>query len=216
MPVPRLWSWSLSPFAGKARIVLAEKGIEVELLEIDPRNRPQRLRQLNPAGRVPVLEVDGTGIPESTVICEWAEEMRPDPPLWPQDPTARAAARGLLAWLDDALTGSFFLSMRREAFGLEPTDHPDVVQTLRARLARNWPVLEARLALHDGTWLLPGREPTLLDLAAIPLAVRLPEWKPELEPDPNAQPRTEAWLAALRARPSAVEVGRRGEPVAAG
>jgi glutathione S-transferase len=56
---PRLWSWHLSPFAGKVRIAAAVTGTELDLIEIDPVQRPPRLRELNPAGRVPVLEVDG-------------------------------------------------------------------------------------------------------------------------------------------------------------
>ena len=89
MSSPRLWSWHLSPFAAKVRVACAEKGVELELVEIDPRHRPARLRELNPTGRVPVLEIDGRGIRESTAICEWLEETHPDPPLWPTEPAAR-------------------------------------------------------------------------------------------------------------------------------
>lgn len=213
MPTLRLWSWNVSPFAGKARIGLAEKGVEYELLEIHPRHRPARLRELNPTGRVPVLEVDGVAIRESTAICEWLEEVHPEPALWPRDPALRAAARGMLCFVDDELTMSFFQSMRKEAFGLEPTDHPDAVSHLRERLVRRWPTVEELLGRRDGPWLMGGEEPTLVDLAAIPLAVRLPEWKPELAPDAAALPQTAAWLKALRARPSAAEVDRKGEPV---
>jgi glutathione S-transferase len=136
MSPPRLWSWHLSPFAGKARIAFAEKGVPVELLEVDPRARPPRLRALNPSNRVPVLEVGDVAIRESTAICEWLEETHPEPPLWPADAAARAAARGLLRWVDDELTLNFFLSMRKEAFGLDRTDHPDLVTILRERLVR--------------------------------------------------------------------------------
>jgi glutathione S-transferase len=214
MAPPRLWSWQLSPFAGKARIAFAEKGVEVELLEIDPRNRPARLRQLNPTGRVPTLELDGRGIRESTVICEWLEETQPEPAFWPADPDARGAGRGLLRFVDDELTRNFFLSMRKEAFGIDATDHPDVVQHLREQLQKRWDTVERLLGQTDGPWLLEGEEPTLVDLSAIPLAVRLPQWKPELIPDESRYPLTTAWLERLRQRPSAAEVDRRGEPVA--
>jgi glutathione S-transferase len=206
-----LWSWRLSPFAGKARIAFAEKGVEVELVEVDPRKRPARLRALNPSNRVPVLEVGEVAIRESTAICEWLEDTRPEPPLWPADPTARAAARGLLRWVDDELTLNFFLPMRKEAFGIDPSDHPDVVAILRERLVRRWPTLEDLLSRTDGPWLLGGDSPSLVDLAAIPLAVRLAAWKPDLAP-PAELTRAAAWLEALRERPSAVEVDRRGEP----
>lgn len=213
MPTPRLWSWSLSPFAGKARIAFAEKGVDVDLLEIDPRNRPARLRELNPTGRVPVLEVNGTAIRESTVICEWLEECHPDPPFWPSDPDQRAAARGMLQFVDDELTRNFFLSMRKEAFGLDPSDHPDVIANLRDRLSTSWRAVEDMLSRSERPWLMGSEEATLVDLAAIPLAVRLPQWKPELVPSADQYPRSSEWLGRLRERPSATEVDRRGEPV---
>jgi glutathione S-transferase len=210
MSPPRLWSWSLSPFAGKARVVAAEKGIELELIEIDPRRRPPRLRELNPTSRVPVLEVDGVGVRESTAICEWFDEIAPDPPLWPADPVARAAARGLLRWVDDELSVNYFLALRKQTFGLDAEDHPDLISILDGRLARRWPRLEELLGRTDGVWMMGGETPTLTDLAAMPLAVRLTEWRPELAPAADAHPRTAAWLQALRDRPSAAEVNRRG------
>ncbi len=208
---PRLWSWMLSPFAGKVRIAFAEKGVPVTLLEVDPRRRPKRLRELNPTNRVPVLEVDGFAIRESTPICDWLEDTHPHPSLWPPDPAARAAARGLLRFVDDELTINFFLSMRKEAFGLDDSDHPEIVSILRDRLVRRWPTVEALLSRTDGPWLAGGEDPTLADLAAIPLAVRLPAWKPELAPGADLL-HTTRWLELLRARPSAAEVDRTGEP----
>jgi glutathione S-transferase len=212
MSTLRLWSWTLSPFAAKVRVAFAEKGIPLELVEVDPAHRPARLRELNPNGRVPVLELDGAALRESTVICEWLEETHPDPSLWPQDATERAVGRGLLRWVDDELTVNYFLSMRKAAFGVDSTDHPDAVTHLRERLVRRWPVAEELLGRREGTWLLGGENPTLADLAATPLAVRVGRWTPELAPDAERCPRTVAWLAALGERPSAAEVRRKGEP----
>jgi glutathione S-transferase len=212
MTTPRLWSWQLSPFATKARIGFAEKGVAVDLIEIDPRRRPARLRELNPTNRVPVLEVGDIAIRESTAICEWLEETAPEPSFWPAGAAGRAQARGMLRWVDDELTTNFFLSMRKEAFGIDRSDHPDVVAILRDRLLRRWATAEDLLARTDGPWFLGGENPSLVDLAAIPLAVRLPAWKPELAP-PAELTRTGAWLEALRERPSAAEVDHRGEPV---
>ena len=212
MPAPRLWSWNLSPFAGKVRAAFAEKGVELELIEIDPRQRPPRLRELNPTNRVPVLEVDGQAIRESAVICDWLEEAHPEPPLWPSDPTARAVARGLGRWVDDELARNFFLAMRKEAFGVDDTDHPHVVDHLRAALVRSWADAEVLHSRHDGPWLMGGEAPTLADLGAIALAVRLPQWRPDLAPDPGTYPRTDEWLTALRDRPSAAAVKHKGQP----
>jgi glutathione S-transferase len=146
MTTPRLWSWNLSPFAGRVRVAAAVKGVELDLIEIDPLKRPPRLRELNPTNRVPVLEIGDADSPvvvrESTAICEWLEEVGDGPSLWPQDVNARAAARGLTRWVDDELTVNFFLSFRKEAFGPDASEPPDIVDVLRGRLMRRWPVLD--------------------------------------------------------------------------
>jgi glutathione S-transferase len=211
MAAPRLWSWHLSPFAGKVRIAAAVTGTELDLIEIDPMKRPPRLRELNPANRVPVLEVDGTVVRESSAICDWLQDERTGPSLWPEDPARRAAARGLMRWLDDELTVSFFLSFRKEAFGPADGDPPDIVDRLRTNLMRRWPKLEDELARGDSPWLAGTAEPSLADLSGLPLAVRVPQWGPQLAP-PDELTRVNAWLDALRAHPAAGEVKRHGRP----
>jgi glutathione S-transferase len=211
MAAPRLWSWHLSPFAGKVRIAAAVTGTELDLIEIDPMKRPARLRELNPANRVPVLEVDGTVVRESSAICDWLQDERTGPSLWPEDPARRAAARGLMRWLDDELTVSFFLSFRKEAFGPADGDPPDIVDRLRTNLMRRWPKLEDELARGDSPWLAGAAEPSLADLSGLPLAVRVPQWGPQLAP-PDELTRVNAWLDALRAHPAAGEVKRHGRP----
>ena len=211
MATPRLWSWVLSPFATKARIALNVKQIPVEMIEIDPVNRPARLRYLNPAVRVPVLEAGDVAIVQSTAICEWAEETGAGPALWPSDPAQRARARGVLRWVDDELLTNFFLSMRKQAFGVdEATDHPEVIGNLRGALANRWKPLEAMLEGNGGSWLIDPAQPMLPDLAAIPLAARLPAWLPEHVPDADTYPLVTAWMEALRAHPAAIEVDHRG------
>ncbi len=87
---------------------------------------------------MPVLEVGGVAIRESSAICDSIEDTYPEPSLWPADPAERAAARGLMRWVDDELPVPFFLSMRLEAFGVGPTDHPDAVEHFRDRLSKRW------------------------------------------------------------------------------
>jgi glutathione S-transferase len=205
-----MYSWHMSPFAGKARIALRIKGIDVDLIEIDPANRPPELRRLNPSNRVPVLLVGDTAIRESTAIAEWAEETGHGPSLWGTDPAERAVARGMLRWVDDELLTNFFLAYRKQFFGLDQGDPENIVQVLRDRLVKRWKPLEAMLNATDGTWLLGGDEPGFADLAALPLAVRMIEWQSGLEPDPDAYPRTTAWFAAMKERPEVEEVDRKG------
>ena len=74
------------PYCARVRIALAEKGIAHEAVVIDLEDRPAWLYELNPVGRVPVLESDGWALPESVVINEFLEERYPEPPLLPADP----------------------------------------------------------------------------------------------------------------------------------
>ncbi|SDW10603.1 FtsZ-binding protein FzlA [Roseicitreum antarcticum] len=97
----RLYHVPLSPFCRKVRLTLAEKKIEVELIEERYwENAPDFLRR-NPAGKVPVLRYDGKTMAESQAICEYLDERHPTPPLMPRDPDARYEVRRLCAWFDD-------------------------------------------------------------------------------------------------------------------
>jgi RNA polymerase-associated protein len=89
------------PFCARVRIVLAEKGVPYEVVDVDLADRPAWLYEKNPAGKVPVLEEDGWVLPESAVIDEFLNERYPEPPLWPDDPGERAAARLLVFRFDD-------------------------------------------------------------------------------------------------------------------
>ena len=97
----RLYHIPLSPFCRKIRLVLAEKKIEVELVEERPWERRMEYLRLNPAGKVPLLRIDDLVLAESSAIFEYLEEVQPDPPLLPRRPAERAEARRLVAWFDD-------------------------------------------------------------------------------------------------------------------
>ncbi|MEL6646929.1 MAG: glutathione S-transferase family protein [Pseudomonadota bacterium] len=97
----KLYHVPLSPFCRKVRLVLAEKRIEVELIEERYwEAQPEFLRR-NPAGKVPVLRFEDRVMSESTPICEYIEERFPEPPLMPKSADARFEVRRLVAWFDD-------------------------------------------------------------------------------------------------------------------
>jgi glutathione S-transferase len=93
--------------------VLAEKEIEYETVEIDLRDRPAWIYELNATGRVPVLD-DGFILPESEVIMEYLEERYPEPALLPSDPRERAEARLLVHRFDKLLTDDYYAFRRNE------------------------------------------------------------------------------------------------------
>jgi glutathione S-transferase len=76
--VPTLYTADRCPYAARARIALAEKGIAYEAVEIDLDDRPALIYDKNSLGRVPVYEEDeGLVLPESEVIMEYLEERYP-------------------------------------------------------------------------------------------------------------------------------------------
>ena len=96
-----LYHLSLSPYCRKVLIVLAEKKIDYRLETENTWLRRREFLAINPAGEVPVLiEDDGTSIADSQTICEYLEEVVPDPSIFPADPKERAEARRIVAWFD--------------------------------------------------------------------------------------------------------------------
>jgi glutathione S-transferase len=90
----KLYNMNLSNFATKCRIAVYDKGINVEMAAIPggDSHSPEYLK-INPFGKVPTLDADGTAIAESEVINEYLEDKFPTPPLLPKSPEARAQVR---------------------------------------------------------------------------------------------------------------------------
>ena len=74
----RLYHVPLSPFCRKVRLSLAEKKIEVELVEERYWDKSAEFLRRNPAGKLPVLKIGDEILSESNAICEYLEEEYPD------------------------------------------------------------------------------------------------------------------------------------------
>jgi glutathione S-transferase len=176
------------PYVARVRIVLAEKGIEFESVEIDLSDRPDWFYVKNPVGRVPVIEEDGWILPESAVIMEFLEERYPEPALLPADPADRAAAR-LLIFRESDLTSPYYALRREEEGARERYDEA---------LGR----FEARVAERP---YLSGAEYGLADIALVPWFLRARDM---LGVELDGFPALEDWLARLEERPAvAAEAG---------
>ncbi len=88
-----LFSDAKSHYSHRVRIVLAEKGVVVEVIEIDPDNKPAELADLNPYNSLPVLVDRDLSLYESWVMMEYLDERFPHPPLMPVQPVSRAYSR---------------------------------------------------------------------------------------------------------------------------
>ena len=97
----RLYHVPLSPFCRKVRLVLAEKKMDVALIEERYWEQSTEFLRRNPAGKVPILRHEGALLTESTPICEYIEELNPEPSLIPKDAKARYEMRRLVSWFDD-------------------------------------------------------------------------------------------------------------------
>jgi glutathione S-transferase len=170
------------PYCARVRIVLAEKGIEYETVEIDLDNRPAWIYEKNPLGRVPVLEEDAFVLPESVVIDEYLEERYPEPPLWPADPAERALGR-LLVFRFDELSKPYY-ALRREEAGA------------RERLDRALAWLDALL---DAQTFLSGREYGLADIAYVPWILRA---RDRMGVELESFPALAGWAERLAERPA--------------
>jgi stringent starvation protein A len=177
-----LYDAARCPYCARVRIVLAEKGIEYEPVEIDLTDRPAWIYEKNATGRVPVVEEDAWILPESAVIMEYLEERYPEPPLLAADPADRALAR-LWIFRHDEFTRPYY-ALRREEDGAA------------ARFDAELGKLDAALA--DRPW-LGGREYGLADIAYVPWVLRARDM---LGVSLGEFPALSSWLDRLVARPA--------------
>ncbi|MFY7896718.1 MAG: glutathione S-transferase N-terminal domain-containing protein, partial [Phycisphaerales bacterium] len=91
-----LYSGTTCPFSHRCRIVLYEKGMDFQILDVDLMNKPEDLAVMNPYNRTPVLVERDLILYESNIINEYIDERFPHPQLMPADPQMRARARLIL------------------------------------------------------------------------------------------------------------------------
>jgi glutathione S-transferase len=170
------------PYCARTRIVLAEKGIEYETVEVDLDDRPAWIYEKNATGRVPVLEEGTWLLPESAVIMEYLEERFPEPALLASDAAARARAR-LWIYRHDDFAGPYYALRRGEEGAAE-------------RLGEQLSRLDAVLSEDD--W-LGGSEYGLADIAYVPWLLRV---RDSLGVSLDPYPAVAAWLERLLERPA--------------
>ena len=83
-------------YSHRVRMVLCEKGVTVDVVDVDPSQRPEELSEINPYGTLPTLLDRELVLYKSTVIMEYLDERFPHPPLLPVYPVARAQCRLLM------------------------------------------------------------------------------------------------------------------------
>ncbi len=132
----KLVSFDLCPYVQRAAIVLAEKGVAFERVDIDLSDKPEWFNAISPFGKVPLLQVDEHVLFESAVIVEYLEETEPRP-LHPRDPLERARHR---AWME------FGSSILADIWVIETTKDGALFEAKRTMLRDKFKRLEEQLS----------------------------------------------------------------------
>ena len=196
----RLFHVPLSPHCRKVRLSLAEKKIEVELVEERYWEQDPDFLRRNPAGKVPVLRLDGIMMSESAAICEYIEETRPEPSLLPSDSVQKLEVRRLVSWFDvqfhhDVTSKLLYERVNKK---MMKSGYPD---------SKNVKAGAKAIKFHLGymTWLLDQRRwlagdvMTLADFAA---AAHLSALDYISDVDWNSCPEVKDWYAKIKSRPA--------------
>jgi len=208
----KLYDFLPCPFGQKVRIVLAEKGLSYELVQIDLTQSEQRrpeFRRLNPFGRVPVLVDEDITVYDSTIIAEYLEDEYPEPPLLPAigSSALRAQAR---TWEDIADT-SFTVQVGQlmtEMGKAESDRDSNKIQRLQQWIEQMLSFLNHQLQAQD----FLASQFSVADIGFVPRLLVLKE----LGVDPAAnRGNIDGWFKRLLERPSIQNLqGVTLEPVA--
>ncbi|MHB1221319.1 MAG: glutathione S-transferase N-terminal domain-containing protein [Gammaproteobacteria bacterium] len=167
--VMTLYSGAVDPYSHRVRIVLAEKGVAYEVVNVETRGKPEDLLELNPYGTAPTIEDRQLALYEPHIITENLDERFPHPPLMPVYPVARAKAR-LIIHRFDREWGPLIRKLEAGK-----ADAKAAAKELTSYLVQLIPVFSSSPYFM-------GDEFTLIDCCIAPVLWRLPVWGITLSP----------------------------------
>ncbi|WIM06004.1 MAG: glutathione S-transferase N-terminal domain-containing protein [Candidatus Nitricoxidivorans perseverans] len=162
-----LYSGTTCPFSHRCRIVLYEKQMDFQVIDVDLFNKPEDIAVINPYNRVPVLVDRDLVLYESNIINEYIDERFPHPQMMPPDPQMRARARQLL------------FTMEHELFSHIDTIEKNLKTADKARAHVRDRLTELAPIFTKQKHVL-GDEFSMLDVAIAPLLWRLDHYGIEL------------------------------------
>jgi glutathione S-transferase len=199
----KLYTNRFAPSPRRVRMYAAEKGIALELVEVDiaaNAHRSPEYLAVNPLAELPTLERDdGTRLTESLAICRWLEETHPEPSLFGRTPDERAEVN---RWIDRLLfrlyvpTTAVFRNTH-PFWAARLTQVPAWGELQRAAVLAEYDALEAWLASRE--WIASDRF-TMADIVAY---VAIDFGKPSGLRVGDARPALKRWYEAVGGRPSA-------------
>ncbi len=157
----RLYSGTSCPYSHRCRIVLFEKGMDFEVIDVDLMNKSEDVAAINPYGKVPVLVERDLVLYEANIINEYIDERFPHPQLMPPDPVMRGRARLFLHRFEQELYSH-----------VDAIEHgvPKAAEKARTIIRDN--LTQLAQILTNQKFLL-GNEYSMLDVAIAPLLWRL-------------------------------------------
>lgn len=157
----RLYSGTTCPYSHRCRIVLYEKGMDFDVIDVEMMSRVEDIAVVNPYGKVPVLVERDLILYEANIINEYIDERFPHPQLMPPDPVMRARARLFLHRFEQELYGH-----------IETIERGAVKSADKARAVVRDNLTQVAQILTKQKFLL-GDEFSMLDVAIAPLLWRL-------------------------------------------
>lgn len=166
-----LYSGAVDLYSHRVRIVLAEKGVSVEVIHLDTKDKLEDLFELNPYGSSPTLIDRDLVLYDANIIMEYLDERFPHPPLMPVYPVARAKTR-LMTYRIDREWGGLIQKIESG----KPAESQAAAKELKAYLVKLAPVFAS------GPFFL-NDEFSLVDCCLAPILWRLPAWGITLPPE---------------------------------
>ncbi|MDK9725711.1 MAG: glutathione S-transferase N-terminal domain-containing protein [Sterolibacteriaceae bacterium MAG5] len=162
-----LYSGTTCPFSHRCRIVLYEKQMDFQVIDVDLFNKPEDIAVINPYNRVPVLVDRDLVLYEANIINEYIDERFPHPQLMPPEPQTRARARQLL------------FTMEHELFSHIDALEKNAKSADKSRLHVRDRLTELAPLFGKQKYMM-GDEFSMLDVAIAPLLWRLDHYGIEL------------------------------------
>ncbi|KXK46002.1 MAG: Stringent starvation protein A [Nitrosomonas europaea] len=156
-----LYSTATCPFSHRCRIVLHEKDMDFQVIDVDPNNIPEDIAVISSYSKVPILVERDLVLYEANIINEYIDDRFPHPQLMPAEPVMRARARLLLHRFEKEL----FCHIE----SLEQGDHK-TADKARAEIADGLTMIAP---IFEKQKYMLGDEYTMLDVAIAPLLWRL-------------------------------------------
>ncbi len=201
-----IYGANVSPFVRKVRVLLAEKGVDYTLEQVNVFAPPDWFLAISPAKRIPVLRdtdiAEDFTIPDSSCICAYLERRHPEPAFYPKDDADYARALFLEEYADSELMPAFGAGVFRPRIvtPLTTKKEPDEATVADAVANKLPPLFDYVNGQIAGKEFFVGDRLTIADISVGSMFCNMRH--AEVLPDPNRWPDLAAYVDRMHQRPS--------------